>query len=109
MLDRANRTWRRPLLPGGIASPLNFMLEEERSAAEAYRHALHHGILQRHPEPIRELLSEHELAARHLNDYAGEHDGNGHTGRWSRLPRVVEASSRFRIREAVLWAMHDAE
>jgi hypothetical protein len=109
MIDRLNHPWRRPLLPGGIASPLNFMLEEERSAAEAYRHALHHGVLQRHPEPMRELLSEHELAARHLGDYADEQNGNGHVGRWSRLPRVVDAGSRFHIREAILWAMRDAE
>ena len=90
------------------ASPLDFLLCQESSAVDAYSHALQKGVLARHPEPLRELLAEHQLAARHLRDYA-PCEFQTAKGAWPRLPRVVDAGSRFHIREAILWALQDAE
>ena len=61
----------RDLLPAQAASPrpeveARLLLEEERCAADAYRHALERKVSPAHPEPLSRLQQDHAEAARRL-------------------------------------------
>lgn len=109
MISRTGRGPFTPAHPRGTLSMLSFLLAEEQCAVDAYAQALEHRVLPRHPEPLRELLSEHQQAYRHLRDYSPEPSSGDGLGAWYHLPRVVEAGVRFHVREAVLWALRNAE
>jgi hypothetical protein len=86
------------------------LLEEESCAAEAYRHALAAGSLASATEPLRELLADHDLAARSLSDcMEDEKFPTGVRAVWSELTRALDVEARVCARRSVLWTLRDAE
>jgi hypothetical protein len=102
------RTDRRHTIASDIEARL--LLEEQRCAAAAYRHALERVMLPHHPELLENLQNAHEDAADRLAACVLDPDSRA-LGRsvWSEMIQALDLEARVGARRSALWTLRSAE